>query len=102
MHDRIADFDAQDPGIRHVRAQNFMAGAVNTAAKSFDPEEISIRVLLGQSGKISAVTATQIHFERGRARKNLGERKRTKIVCRNKFDRRGSIRNPAISSHSFR
>lgn len=102
MHDRISDFDAQDPGVRQIGVQDFVAGAANTTAQSLDSNEIPIRVLLGESGEISAVPAAQVHFDGGCARKNFGKWKWTKIICGNKFNDRGSARNPAVSSHLFR
>lgn len=102
MRNRISNFHAQNSGVPQVRLLNLVAGAVNTAAKSLDPEKIAILFLPSQSFQISAVTAAQIHFDRSGPRKHFGRRDWTKIIRGNKFHGRGSTRNPALLSHSFR
>src|SRR4029077_20731725 len=71
-----------------IQPRNFAANTPHSSQQPFDSEKIVRRIFLCQNGKKRTVAATEIDFERRKARKNFVELKYAGKRFRHIFDAR--------------
>lgn len=85
--DRIRDFGMQHPRVRQAGPLDFSTSRANPAPKAFDPQEIPVRILIGNGCEKRPVTTAEIDFECDTAAEDRFEIERSETIGRDEFRR---------------